>query len=990
VILLIVQVIAAQEATNEPVVPPTETLTETPTLTVTPSETATFTITPSETATATATLSPSETATSTVTPSQTATLTLTPGFSIDPNPIDPVEGENPVLASCPLFSGYAAVIAGDTPTLICAIEAANQGSITTIYLNSDVPVGNNGAPYFLSAPLSIIALNLTIYGNNAILRPLTSYTGRLMSISVSNITDTPDIELHHLQFIDANLTNDSYGGALRIGYFTVTLRIFDSVFNGNRAINGAGAIFTSGSVFIERTRFINNYAGGGGAIQSRGQLNIICSQFISNDANYGGALLNSRESNSNSQITISYSVFGDNFVPVDPMTGTKQGEDIYDLRETAPINAIDARNNYWYGTVNGVITPRSPGVGNEPGGAAVLTSPTLAANPIGTAPCIAPTPQGTPTPIPTNTPTRTATRTPTRTPTATNTPIPSPGCVKVVDGNKTMTEGLGTTVEYIVRLSRAPVGSEIITIVPNNFSPRLMISPPSRQLNNTNWNTGRVFTVSAVNDSTYYPLNPPILIGHTATSSLGSGLLHNIIQCNYAEIKVEDNDDNDCSDRLINLISGTRYAQNIIQEAVDMQIVSTTTLDVLTAPTLNARTIGTFNWETKIRVYARIQFAQSGFAPQTWYQVSAATSTTPSGWILARTENWNYTSGNDPCAAQIALAPTTTPLTFSYDRAAVREFAVRQSYANRNGGPSGNRVSRRITNLRFANFLYTDLNAGGTVEATGSAVFVSEGIWMGGMPMRFGLNGRDDCQTVEYTEGGWQYCWVQQAAAGNSSTTWEIHGALGEYHTNADIVCPSQTVNTLLNPSGMQIMFPGPLLTSFTNRIGFDDLNNFIGPVAQGGVGFDIDEDGLADFTRTYLSSIQTGDYVWINSFSNCLTPNTGTPHGLVVVGWYLSIDCEAAVNSNFSPSSLFLSYADAANNSQVPKGGADGNTALVVPYVADFTTQQSPVPRPFYCTQWLEPERPTFMAHDWFFYTLPNSITIPLNQLFTSSEWQW
>jgi hypothetical protein len=73
---------------------------------------------------------------------------------------------------------------------------------------------------------------------------------------------------------------------------------------------------------------------------------------------------------------------------------------------------------------------------------------------------------------------------------------------------------------------------------------------------------------------------------------------------------------------------------------------------------------------------------------------------------------------------------------------------------------------------------------------------------------------------------------------------------------------------------------------------------------------------------------------------------------------------------------------------------GADlsANVDYPVPYVVDFSAGlQQPIPRPFYCTAF---ERATgwgyFSEHNWYFFTLPNTVTIPIDISFIDLEWQW
>jgi hypothetical protein len=352
--------------------------------------------------------------------------------------------------------------------------------------------------------------------------------------------------------------------------------------------------------------------------------------------------------------------------------------------------------------------------------------------------------------------------------------------------------------------------------------------------------------------------------------------------------------------------------------------------------------------------------------------VGAAEANDPLGWIIARYEDRQYVEGNDPCLNQV---PMPRRLTFEYDRQAAAHYAIEHSYQNDLGIPASERVTRRLmlSGLRFANFDYTDLGSQG--ESTGSAMFVSEVIWMGGMPMTVG--DPNSCSIVQYLEAGWRFCWNVNADGGDSSTPWEFHKTLGEYYTTATLPPSYLSSNTLLDPSGFQIMFNG---TDANDRLTFVDLNNYIGAVINGGVGHPIDPPVFSTYVKTHLGQLKAGDYMWINSY-NPGNPNS-TYHGLTVVGWNAPLDCATAINNTYLSTSFYVAYTDAGSTS-------------VVPWVADFTNPaktQRMVPRPFYCTQYDEDENPStgFVPHDWFFYMLPESVNLPVSQLFVDPNWQW
>jgi hypothetical protein len=546
-------------------------------------------------------------------------------------------------------------------------------------------------------------------------------------------------------------------------------------------------------------------------------------------------------------------------------------------------------------------------------------------------------------------------------------------------------------------------------------SSRLVITPSSRQLNSSNWNTGRNFSVVAADDQQFYATEPPISFGHVATSSLGTGPLHNIAQCSFAQIRVTDNDDSDCGDRIVNLVSSLYYP--FVQEPIDMGVVNSFQARILVAPTYNASSVTVINpsapsaiaWGNPIRVYRRVQFTQAGFTPQTWYEVSRPSDTSPIGWILVRADGVAYVRGSDPCAnpsASMPVVTSSTPITFVYDRAAVREYAVRQSYANRNGGPGPNRVTRRLSpDVRFANFSYSDLNPTSTPPATGSALFVSETIWMGGLPMVFGNSGScglTPSNTV--SDYGWRYCVTSANLPGPTSPPWDYHEALGEYYINDAFYFvgtqlfegfrsggsgPNNVLGVPISSNrGFQIRFPNQV-TGPEDRL----YRATVDPYVSLSIGIvNLPSQFIDDIVEPYLGAdannanlLRAGDYIFINSVEN----GVGDYHGLIVVGWQSVINCADNISRpDLASNAFYVSYNDALADTTIPRTSL-GN-ALVVPYVADYTTVQQPIPRPFYCTRYRDPNLLNFVNHDWWFYRLPNSITITKSTIYVDELWQW
>jgi hypothetical protein len=441
------------------------------------------------------------------------------------------------------------------------------------------------------------------------------------------------------------------------------------------------------------------------------------------------------------------------------------------------------------------------------------------------------------------------------------------------------------------------------------------------------------------------------------------------------------------------------YPTAFRQELLDMRVVSSTGVALLQTPVINGSRVGvTYPWNTRVKVFARVTFTQTEYSDQVWYQVGNAGDSAPLGWIIARYEGRNYVESGDPCNA--VAAPSS--LTFTYNRAAVRNYAVAHSYQNNQQLPSQLRVTKRLqTNPNqtpFANFTYADLSTG-----TGSAMFVSESIWAGGLPMTTGRQNSCEIAPDATGEYGWRACPSSGTGQGLSSPSWDYHEALGEYYTLAALLPGVSGSNSVLLESdkGKQITFVG--LTN-NDRIVDADIVPFLGGDAtDGGVDNDqnppvstIDLNGMSLFARDNLGQgtniIRSGDYLWINSYAD--TPSDA--HGLIVVGWGATATCPDALSQVIPTTQLYVSYTDALNSSTSPKG-LNGTIALVVPYVADFTTVQSPIARPFYCTRYDQPGRLGFIIHSWRFYQLPNQVSLAYdknflmpNSVYVAPNWEW
>lgn len=130
---------------------------------------------------------------------------------------------------------------------------------------------------------------------------------------------------------------------------------------------------------------------------------------------------------------------------------------------------------------------------------------------------------------------------PTATPTNTNTPAPV-YCIIVSRTLINIAEG-GSSAVYNVRLSAPPAAGEQVKITPAYDSGQVTVSPVSRTLTAANWNTGRNFSITAVNDLV---IEAPVIatyVTHSATSNLVGSPFNGATGCiAHMLINVTDND----------------------------------------------------------------------------------------------------------------------------------------------------------------------------------------------------------------------------------------------------------------------------------------------------------------------------------------------------------------------------------------------------------------------------------------------------------------
>jgi hypothetical protein len=288
---------------------------------------------------------------------------------------------------------------------------------------------------------------------------------------------------------------------------------------------------------------------------------------------------------------------------------------------------------------------------------------------------------------------------------------------------------------------------------------------------------------------------------------------------------------------------------------------------------------------------------------------------------------------------------------------------------------------------------------------------LSESLWMGGMPMIWGQ--RDNPNTSNINEDScivnpvnqpsleWRYCF-EPPSSGFASNPFDTHEDLYDYWATGN------TSNVLgLSNRGAQILMPGasggPIVSENTQFIwggaggNENALNHDLRTVLEGGL--DQINDGLVGNATALSNRVQQlltspqgltnpplrmGDYIFIN---------TNPTHGLLVVGWQTAQNCEIALRGTGNPlrhwqiTDFAMSYADAQG------------ILNPVPYVADFTSPfvNNPTPRPFYCTRFVDDignptaGQPSFFdAHDWYLFTMPDNVTVPVNNLYIDEQWSW
>jgi predicted outer membrane repeat protein len=476
-----------------------------------------------------------------------------------------------------------------------------------------------------------------------------------------------------------------------------------------------------------------------------------------------------------------------------------------------------------------------------------------------------------------------------------------------------------------------------------------------------------------------------------------------------------------CEEQSINITSCSSYSNGNISlsdtiitvptfpgvsnEADDMNAIADESgLIIHDGPIWNSMQLGYIPWGTSEEIDKRVELPNG----EIWFRLKKTFGENENdAWINASGlfddvgepiyYIYGMDSDNDPCF-QIALLQPTETITFTYDRRAAAQYAIAQGIQNSAFAIQQPEEFRQIAyrtteESPFANFVYT--LTFGPPGTTASGVFISEVLWIGGMPM-VAVN-ENDCGSVEVANQpnlGWRYC------SGASSFAWRVHEGVAEFFTNGAVPANIQQINDEssgsntdgnsvlddLNVVGQRLVLnPNSDLSSKNPTILASDVR--ISPEGTGFINLSSGAtlgtpnfSGLSQFLWNRINTIQTGDYIWIN-------PLLGDDHGFIVVGWTEATNCKLALED--PPTSYFSTFSQAIDN----------NVVSPVPYVVDFTRLQRVSPRPFFCGYYSDPlsdytpeneEDNKFSDHDWFFYTTPNFINITLQQLYIVSNWSW
>jgi hypothetical protein len=429
---------------------------------------------------------------------------------------------------------------------------------------------------------------------------------------------------------------------------------------------------------------------------------------------------------------------------------------------------------------------------------------------------------------------------------------------------------------------------------------------------------------------------------------------------------------------VVNLVPAFPGIRNELQ---DMRAVADATgLFVHDGPTWNAMRLRVIPWGVQITVDRKMTLPNG----ELWVRLVAATPDENDGWVNLRHRKdgtiYRYFVGKQPNLIDLLDGET---ISFTYDRQAAAEYAIIHSYDRNTVKRPSNRATLYLENvdLPYAESIY---NTSGTAEGTFSAIFISESLWSGGMPMMSGLD--ENCNPTVQSNAGWRYCSNQDTG----SQPWNLHKALGVVFTTGNFPIPEYSIvsNLIDNETkGEQIFFHdinSSLISEYIEPV--VDLEETLFITLRDGGERIFDPIKLDEFSRKNLSDLEMGDYMWIY-------PQGAFAHGLLVVGWQEHRKCSDVLSDGTDPTFEVVDFYSSVNNAV--------ENILLVPYVADLTTVHSPMPRPFYCTWYFQDdERPTFLSteftgfadHRMRFYRMPNQVIIGSGEgtIYADFNWSW
>lgn len=299
---------------------------------------------------------------------------------------------------------------------------------------------------------------------------------------------------------------------------------------------------------------------------------------------------------------------------------------------------------------------------------------------------------------------------------------------------------------------------------------------------------------------------------------------------------------------------------------------------------------------------------------------------------------------------QVTAQALFSSIPFNYNRQAVAVFAKQKATNNFNGFPTTYaEVEDKLGDVGTGNWYENILTH--RAGSTGSALFISESIYAGGLPMTTNPTDMPTNLTCTADYGvfenyGWRRCPIEKSATGN----WRNHQGIRSYF-------PSFLGGTLLDT----------LLTG-------DDIVNVVYQSPATGVELagKLKDDGIAHSALLSklgappLNTLRAGDYLYIDN------PSSGDNHGWIIVGWGPLLDTLDGINYAITNSLSIDRYVTDPNNVNPAQDH-------VIPYVVDFcfgtsdtptqgTSQnpsrdsdladertgwlQDPRPRPFYSTR--------------------------------------